>query len=174
MASETSEESLICTQSSSSDISDVILESLESFTGNQSESTTTGETESESTALCDRPMTWKCLKCGMGTSAPMKFCTICYEKRKWSLPPRPRKQGKLGKKVTGVLAVTNLHQSEAVTSSEDMCSMCGTRQRNGGFLHTNTIHAIYCYSCTKDIFSRGSKCPICRRTIQRAVRIFNS
>jgi len=172
MASETSEESQLYTESSSSDINDVILESPLQVFGNESSSAE--ETESES--VVTNPTRWKCLKCGTQTLAPMKFCSKCYQKRKLSLPPCPQKRRKLDASHCKPKVETSAHhhETEAISLPEDQCSMCGIRPRNGGFLHMDTVHAIYCYACTKAVVSRTSKCPICRRTIQRAVRIFNS
>lgn len=57
----------------------MVLEPPVPLVYDESESSITKETESEDIVPHQRPAIWKCLKCGVETSAPMKFCTTCYK-----------------------------------------------------------------------------------------------
>ena len=59
-------------------------------------------------------------------------------------------------------------------SSADLCGACGIRRPNGAFMHGKTGHIIYCYPCCKQIWQskKQSKCPVCRRTIEKVAKMF--
>lgn len=56
--------------------------------------------------------------------------------------------------------------------SIDLCGLCGLRSVDGAFMHGNTAHQLYCYSCSKRVWRERKKCPVCRRTIAKVVKMF--
>lgn len=56
--------------------------------------------------------------------------------------------------------------------SSDLCGLCGLRPVDGAFMHGNTGHQLYCYSCSKRVWRERKKCPVCRRTIAKVVKMF--
>lgn len=54
----------------------------------------------------------------------------------------------------------------------ELCGLCGLRPVDGAFMHGNTGHQLYCYSCSKRLWRERKKCPLCRRTIARVVKMF--
>ena len=57
-------------------------------------------------------------------------------------------------------------------SCSDLCGLCGLRPVDGAFMHGNTGHQLYCYSCSKRVWRERKKCPMCRRTIGKVVKMF--
>lgn len=57
-------------------------------------------------------------------------------------------------------------------SCSDLCGLCGLRPVDGAFMHGNTGHQLYCYSCSKRVWRQRKKCPMCRRTIGKVVKMF--
>ena len=58
------------------------------------------------------------------------------------------------------------------SGTEDLCGLCGLRQINGAFTHGNTGHEVYCYPCSKRVWRERKKCPVCRRTIAKVIKMF--
>lgn len=56
--------------------------------------------------------------------------------------------------------------------SSDLCGLCGLKPVDGAFMHGNTGHQLYCYSCSKRVWRERKKCPVCRRTIAKVVKMF--
>jgi hypothetical protein len=107
-----------------------------------------------------------------------------FQKRKDLLPARPRKKrknikGKKTKKNSDNFGdpqpscSKSTHNSEAGT---EMCfGKCGqTNKVDGAFIHGKTGHQIFCYSCSTKLWKQNPMCPVCRRTIQKVVKIFQS
>lgn len=54
------------------------------------------------------------------------------------------------------------------------CSIC-QGVRDGAFVHGRRAHVVYCFSCTERISRKpGARCPICRLTIQKSLKLFIS
>lgn len=51
-----------------------------------------------------------------------------------------------------------------------LCIICLLNPRDASLIHGASGHQICCLSCAKKLKQKGSKCPVCRRTIQKVVR----
>jgi hypothetical protein len=57
---------------------------------------------------------------------------------------------------------------ESAISSEDACKVCLDSQANCAFIECG--HIVSCLNCAKLL----TKCPICRETIKRTLRVYKS
>lgn len=90
-------------------------------------------------------------------------------------PTRIRKPKKRSRKDSKSLNFksTSPSQMSAGTSKSSLCTICHERMIDGGFLHNKSAHVTYCYTCTKKICNvRSPKCPVCRQSVNRAIKLF--
>jgi hypothetical protein len=109
---------------------------------------------------------------------------IDLQKRKELLPPRPRKKRKQKKKNQTKIPTNEPEDPQPSCSkstynyeaSSDMClGKCnGKNEVDGAFIHGKTGHQIFCYRCSVKVWKQKSTWPVCRRTIQKVVKIFNN
>ena len=51
---------------------------------------------------------------------------------------------------------------------EMTCLLCCIKPRDACLIHGNVSHQLCCYNCAKKLFNKkGSRCPICRRRIEK-------
>ncbi|GAB6023979.1 E3 ubiquitin-protein ligase Mdm2 [Chamberlinius hualienensis] len=62
--------------------------------------------------------------------------------------------------------------SSTSTMDSHLCSICLSRPKNSGIQHGNSVHAMCCYACGIKLWREKGRCPVCRRTIQRIVQVF--
>jgi len=140
---------------------------------------------------------WKCLRCGVLNVPPMRFCHKCYEIRKGWLDPRPkprRRRGNHNNRRTGPesqgdgpstsstssqltgksLSQSSMDSNKDPCSCSSLCELCGIQPIDGAFMHGNTGHQLYCYSCSKRVWRERKQCPACRRTIAKVAKMFNT
>ena len=60
-----------------------------------------------------------------------------------------------------------------IAETQEKCITCLVHDANGLFLHGKTAHRCCCYECSKRIWCRSKKCPICRREIQNVILLLN-
>ena len=54
---------------------------------------------------------------------------------------------------------------------EMTCLLCCIKPRDACLIHGNVSHQLCCYNCAKKLFNKkGSRCPICRRRIEKITR----
>ena len=126
----------------------------------------------------------------------LKFYLFFLKTRKEALEPRPKRRKKT--KNSGVIHSTSLASSLNHTAfgrdypaqmspiasgsgqihqtvckySTDLCELCGLKPVDGAFIHGKTGHELYCYSCSNRLCREKKKCPVCRRTIGKVVKMF--
>jgi len=120
---------------------------------------------------------------------------IVFQIRKGWLDPRPKRRkrrGTLTNKTNSVegqsdgpststsqLTERSLFSQASMDSSKESCScsnlceLCGIQPIDGAFMHGNTGHQLYCYSCSKRVWRERKQCPACRRTIAKVAKMFN-
>ena len=83
-----------------------------------------------------------------------KYCkNILTNKREKNCYPKIQRQ----------LPSTNL--------ASDLCQLCCSNKKDGGFVHNTSCHFLCCYQCCKTIFEQQGWCPYCCRIIEKNVRI---
>lgn len=72
------------------------------------------------------------------------------------------------------LSSMHLSQEEHIKSSRintlankyDLCNICFRMPKNGLFHHGKFSHNYCCYPCTKKLWSKSNKCPLCNTKIK--------
>jgi len=59
-------------------------------------------------------------------------------------------------------------ESGVVTS---LCMFCCQRQKNASLIHGRLGHQVSCYPCAKRLWKEKARCPVCRRKIEKIVKI---
>ena len=54
----------------------------------------------------------------------------------------------------------------------DKCIICTNVKPQCVFIHGDTGHSVCCLSCGQHIMTKKMKCPICRQTIEKLIRLF--
>ena len=66
---------------------------------------------------------------------------------------------------------TDLTIKGFIAVPEMTCLLCCTKPRDACLIHGNVSHQVCCYKCAKKLFKKkGSRCPICRRRIEKITR----
>ncbi|XP_074833407.1 protein Mdm4 isoform X2 [Carettochelys insculpta] len=52
------------------------------------------------------------------------------------------------------------------------CLLCRKRPRDGNIIHGRSAHLVACFRCAKMLKKGQSPCPVCKKQIQRVIRIF--
>ena len=142
-----------------------------------------------------------CTYCRQINTTRMQYCSRCWVSRKSWLPKRknPRKRKRETnqrgttrqefrnrmkpfkqqstsdkKEKKEIKEKTNEKMEEEDTTTDDLCILCSTNPINSSFIHGNIGHQISCYKCSKRYMKTENKvqgCPVCRRTIERVVKI---
>ncbi len=63
--------------------------------------------------------------------------------------------------------------AEGDTFELKLCILCVSSPRDTCFIHGQIGHQVTCYKCAKKHFMKNSRCPVCRRKIEKIVRIHN-
>ena len=63
--------------------------------------------------------------------------------------------------------------SESYPSSQ-LCILCCQRPRDASFIHGDLGHMVSCFYCADRLWKRQATCPVCRRTVDRIIRIIES
>ena len=155
---------LIVTVASDSDVSDSRVYvpkvdfSIEDWADNES------DTETSISA----PLAYKsCITCRENLTT-LLYCTECWTNKKQSthLPKniKPKRKKLLSKDTK-----PSQFQNNDVTT--DLCQICLSNSKDGGFVHGNSCHFFCCYMCCKTIFEQTGRCPFCNRIVEKIIKI---
>uniref|UniRef100_A0A8D0H717 MDM4 protein n=1 Tax=Sphenodon punctatus TaxID=8508 RepID=A0A8D0H717_SPHPU len=64
---------------------------------------------------------------------------------------------------------------KSLESSKELlkpCLLCQKRPRDGNIIHGRTCHLVVCFMCARLLKKERSPCPVCKKRIQRVIRIF--
>jgi len=53
----------------------------------------------------------------------------------------------------------------------NLCMFCCSRQKNASLIHGKLGHLVSCYPCAKKLWKEQARCPVCRRKIEKIVKI---
>ncbi len=59
----------------------------------------------------------------------------------------------------------------AQPSESNLCTICFTRHKNGALVHGKGAHQ-FCYPCCQAVWQGRKCCPVCRRRIERIVKLY--
>jgi E3 ubiquitin-protein ligase Mdm2 len=120
----------------------------------------------------------KCLSCNTTGAGIIKYCSMCWQDRKFWVPRRKRRlhikhvqQSKKEHQPNYSVASTEKIQNPENTDN-NLCSMCFINPKNASFIHGQSSHQVCCYQCAKRIYNSKDRCPICRRKIEKITKNF--
>merc|ERR1711954_69614 len=54
------------------------------------------------------------------------------------------------------------------------CDICCKQPKNASLIHGNLGHQVCCYTCGKKLWKKQSRCPVCRRVVEKIVKIIQA
>lgn len=120
---------------------------------------------------------YKCIKCEKCIPHPFKYCSECWLYNSKNIPKRsnPRKRKKNFKiNVVPSKKIYLIDENIQLNISKNQinCSICCDKKVDSSFIHGQTEHHICCYYCSKIIFKKYKRCPVCRKLIEKIVKTF--
>jgi len=55
-----------------------------------------------------------------------------------------------------------------------LCLLCVTRKKDASLVHGRIGHQVCCYPCAKKLWRRKAECPVCRRTVERIIKLIQA
>ena len=101
-------------------------------------------------------------------------CTECWQRKRDWLPRRPKRKSttiKMKQTTTEQKMSCSYEISKDPANCAQLCSICYLRPQNANFVHGKTAHQLSCYQCARKVWKIQPRCPICRRQIDRIVKI---
>ena len=101
-------------------------------------------------------------------------CTECWQRKRNWLPKRPKQKSttiKTKQSTTEQKISCSYEINKIPEDYTQLCSICYQRPKNACFIHGKTAHQMSCYQCARKLWKIQSRCPICRRQIDRIVKI---
>jgi len=122
------------------------------------------------------------------------YCTSCWKMKKDWLPDPPPPKSKLSRskiktarqkrtKQRGNRSDDTLSRSSSSSNeTEDpisapritLCMLCCTNPRNASLIHGQIGHQLCCYPCAKKLWKEQARCPVCRRKIEKVVKLIQN
>ena len=112
----------------------------------------------------NKPSTSKqCINCKKTMNTLLPRCKECWMIRKQWIPNRPRKTKSKTRQI---------QESKASEMLTNPCQICFQREKNSILIHGKKGHQVACYPCAKKAWNTRSDCPICKRKIEKIVKIY--
>lgn len=113
----------------------------------------------------------QCLDCGTLNQPLIKYCKDCWQDRKAWIPQRPGNKRKNPSQLPDGSKVPKMLELMGYSNS-DLCTYCYAKPKNASFIHGQCAHQVCCYVCAKKIYGRKDPCPVCRRKIEKIIKMF--
>ena len=55
-----------------------------------------------------------------------------------------------------------------------LCEICCKQPKNASLIHGKLGHQVCCYTCGKKLWKKQSRCPVCRRVVEKIVKIIQA
>jgi E3 ubiquitin-protein ligase Mdm2 len=138
----------------------------------------------------------KCLGC-KDIKTKGRYCESCWQMKKDWLPdpPKPHKRTKRTSRrqrneqrdkrtefntlhCSNKTADNSKDNSSPITTKPPMmtslCMFCCTNTRNASLIHGQLGHQLCCYPCAKKLWKEQARCPVCRRKIEKIVKLIQT
>merc|ERR1719270_1543347 len=70
------------------------------------------------------------------------------------------------------LSLDSGYQSTSLSNgTSHLCLLCCHRKMDASLVHGNIGHQVCCYPCAKKLWRKRSDCPVCRRTVEKIIKI---
>ena len=77
-----------------------------------------------------------------------------------------------GSKVSSVTPHDPSYPStSSVLATSHLCLLCCHRTRNASLVHGRMGHLVCCYPCAKKLWKKQADCPVCRRKVEKIIKI---
>lgn len=114
-------------------------------------------------------VTKKCISCKLKDSI-LPLCTKCFLKKRDTFPKRKKPRNKHKKRSFKELRI-DVCPDNSSYSDDDKCKICYVESKSCGIIHGNLAHFIGCMKCINKINKETGRCPVCRRKIERIIKI---
>ena len=99
-----------------------------------------------------------------GTSGTQPIAQQSAETPKW--PPGWSPGGDRSSK-----GGTSIKDKDFIAVQDKLCALCCREPKNACLIHGKVSHQVCCYRCAKKLFKKkDSRCPVCRRQIEKITR----
>ena len=136
-----------------------------------------------------------CVECGNCGSYPLKLCQSCWRaRRNWfgshtrKRKRKPRDSNKPAIEDSEFHSEKTKKQDCCIPSApsekgkspshslrnEDLCLFCCEKPKDASFVHGRVGHQVCCYPCAKKTWIKGHRCPVCKRTIEKIIKVVMS
>ena len=109
----------------------------------------------------------KCRTCNVNITYLLQCETCWSNKNKNSSRPQNRKP----KRKKLLSKDTKLATMDSDDLNTDLCQLCFSNKKDGGFVHNTSCHFLCCYKCCKTVFEQNGRCPYCCRIIEKIIKI---
>ena len=136
----------------------------------------------------------RCVGCKYWFKQTTLYCNSCWKMKKDWLPDPPPPKSKLSRskiktarqkrtKQRGNRSDDTLSRSSSSSNeTEDpisapritLCMLCCTNPRNASLIHGQIGHQLCCYPCAKKLWKEQARCPVCRRKIEKVVKLIQN
>jgi len=137
----------------------------------------------------------RCVGCKYWFKQTTLYCNSCWKMKKDWLPDPPPPKSKLSRskiktarqkrtKQRGNRSDDTLSRSSSSSSNETedpisapritLCMLCCTNPRNASLIHGQIGHQLCCYPCAKKLWKEQARCPVCRRKIEKVVKLIQN
>jgi E3 ubiquitin-protein ligase Mdm2 len=126
----------------------------------------------------------KCFGCKHIKTPESRYCEACWQMRKDWLPNPPkrtkrtsrRKRNEQRDKRLGAKPLNCFKETDntIATSDSSLCIFCYTNPRNATLIHGQLGHQLCCYPCAKKLWKEHVRCPVCRRKIEKIVKLIQT
>ena len=119
----------------------------------------------------NKKVTNKCFDCKI-KEVEIKYCKDCWNKRyKWIPKHRSwKRKGTSVDKQRNKYIKTDSQESISINSTE-LCIFCASRKIDTCLVHGEEGHRVSCRPCGKRLWKQKGRCPICRRAIEKIIRV---
>lgn len=76
----------------------------------------------------------------------------------------------------GSLADLKIKEESSRTDQpiSNLCEFCCLRPKNASLIHGRLGHQVCCYPCAKKLWKKQARCPVCRRKVEKIVKIIQA
>ena len=125
-----------------------------------------------------RATIWNCTGCKKPILLKpyFRYCNPCWTARKEWIGSHKRKRKRKDRKII----IPNLDSENKTKGPENpgkliapshLCLLCCTRVKNATLVHGKIGHQVSCYPCAKRLWMTRSDCPVCRRKIEKIIKV---
>ncbi len=134
----------------------------------------------------------RCLGCKYMFTKTL-YCNSCWKMKKDWLPDPPPKSKLSRSKIKtarqkrteqrdnrsdDTLSCSNENETEDPISAPiitaSLCMFCCTNPRNASLIHGQIGHQLCCYPCAKKLWKEQARCPVCRRKVEKIVKLIQN